>query len=1772
MAELNVKVVVKREDFDTFRKDITKLKNEVKEIVIDVTSVKKAINEVKGLEKAQAGLITSYTKLEREVSKQKTAEAKYSAELQKTAREQEKTAQTANRRAQAEATAHAKIVAAEQKTQQALLKTESAVSRTTSAWQKMFSVFSASTIISSGITRAISAMRTYFNEALQEMKALDLAATHYTQVMGDKTTPEQTKALTNQAYSTASRYGTSASDYMEAVATYARAGYKDVADQLAELSMKTVIVGQTTQEVADQFLLTMDTAYKYEGSVKELTKVLDGASAIDSNYATTIEKIATGLGLVAPLAQQVHTSEAELTAAIGTITAATQRSGAEAARALRSLFLNIIKDTTTEIEDGVTATEESVASVQYLLEKYASSAVEAARASGQVIDPMEAIGALAQSMQDGLLKETELMDLLSGIGGKLRISQLVALISNWDMYNEMIETYEGAMGSANQKTDAYLESWEAKVNILKNTWVEFVAKTADTDLFKGILDGSAKVLKAIGNLKNGIVMVGSAIAAIKLTTMASGFAKVSESASDLAMAMHHESVALLEAGKYSDSLGKSYSALQQEQVAASASTKSLISGLLGVASVIATVIQVVEAYQRAQVQSAIDEANRLKETATLHQQEADKVQELYNVYYNAKKAYEDNTITLEQYEIAVRNLATALGIEKGAIDEVTGAIEQNTAATAHEAIKASRGVIAQLENAALKQATNKSILVGDNVAKARFDEKSKLPIADEREAIDRMKQAYQEYIKVRDDALADGIITKEEQKGYDEAIKIIDRYKDTLGQIGEQEDIIRKNIDFLEALGRGEFDEMSVEELKEELEGVADGSEDAAEGVEEATEKFYGLAKAVHEAEQALEEYEKQTQKEKDSDYKKYADAWKKAFEDIQKGFVNSNAVNAALDLFFTPEQIMKMREKGINAADVLANDFWQEIFTYTDENGNLQFVSGEDAGANLAWKLFGDFADEAGNIVDANGKIVASFEEVNGALNIDIEDLEALSEAMSAMYGIDMDPEFLAVWFEALGMYSQDYRETADSIKEIAESYEALNSKGQIDLTKLISGELASGKTTEEVADLLDYILQLEQQGEIEIKGNFKNHDQIVEQCKELIKKKDEIGKEPAEVKVEADTEEANEKLSAIEKKQIAIDEMQPEFHILAVDEATGKIKIIHEELDKLPETKEIAIYVKKDSQVADRLASGTKSASGGLTLVNEEGAELIVEGNHARIAGNGNPTLTMLGSGATVYTARETRAILGGSNYSGLFDGINAYENGFPGGHATGIRQWTPPSSGGNDNGGSNISDNEGGNYGSGSGSASTSGTGSDKDEQLEALKARIELLKSELSLMKERGDSLNKQNAKQRQIQKAYQDEIDYLKSIGGDQKEINDLSTQWWKIENDINDALEKREKEKEEKEKKRQEHTIDWYEKKTDLAKAELSLLEAQDAPVKKQIEKQKEISNWIRKEINYLKKIGGHQEDILKLEKERKDIEKDIADLNKGLLDDLATAINAKIDKLNEKRDKEVEKVQKQIDALQAQKEVQDNLNEGEEKRLALLEAEENLLNAQTERTVRQYNAKTGQWEWVADANAIKNAQESYDSASKALADYNAEQEFAKQIEALEAKQEKITEKYAKKTDQWQKVLESMEEPVITIAQALKNIEKNASKDMSDEIKSLNKLLKPLGYQIGGKKKSKVSWATGVQDAESLSADLVATLLQPVQAETLEQRMSVLRGIYGGQAGLLSAISNSSIGSQHNGDVYSFGNITLSETQARQTTLYDFVQASKGLRAYNGTM
>ena len=369
---------------------------------------------------------------------------------------------------------------------------------------------------------AIAGVKRSFVEALDTMKSVDDEMVTIRKVTG--ASADELEKIEKQAYKTASAYGVAADEYLQFVSGFSRAGYGEQASALAELAAKTQIVGDTNAETAQQFLLSVDAAYKYQGNIEKLTAVLDGSNEIDNKYATSIQKIAEGLGKVAPIAAQAHVGVDELTAAIGTITAVTQRSGTEASTALRALFLNIIGDTKTEIDEGVTWTTGEIAGLRDVIKVYAKDAYDAAQATGSVINPMKAIAGLSQSMKDGLLTEQQLMEMVSDIGGKLRTSQLLALIQNWDMYESMLTDFAGAAGSADKEVENALDSWTRKTEILKNKWTEFVSHLVETDDIKGALDGVIGLVELLDtDVGRFVVTVAALTAGVNLLGKAGKF-------------------------------------------------------------------------------------------------------------------------------------------------------------------------------------------------------------------------------------------------------------------------------------------------------------------------------------------------------------------------------------------------------------------------------------------------------------------------------------------------------------------------------------------------------------------------------------------------------------------------------------------------------------------------------------------------------------------------------------------------------------------------------------------------------------------------------------------------------------------------------------------------------------------------------------------------------------------------------------------------------------------------------------------------------------------------------------------------------------------------------------------------------------------------------------------------------------------------------------------------------------------------------------------------
>lgn len=501
------------------------------------------------------------------------------------------------------------------------------------------------------ISGAVSAITRSFKEALATMKEVDTELVAIQKVTNN--TDAEMASLSEHAYEVASQYGVAVADYLKSVGTFAKAGYKEMSEDMAELATKTQLVGDVNSATANQFLLSADAAYKMKGNVEELSGVLDRANEIENNYATSIQKLAEGFPIVANVASMANMSIDETMAALGTITAVTQESGSKAATALRALILNIIGDTETEIEDGVTWTKEEIEGLNDVLWVYAEDAMKAADATGKIVDPMKAVAALAEAYKDGVLTQAQLAEIETKLGGKLRTNQLDALIKNYDMYAEMLDKVASAAGSADKEVGIMLTSWESKANILQNTWTEFISKTIKTDWAKGLLDAVTWLIEGFDNLGTAIFVFGNALAVLKwndITTKAKTFASVIKQLPSL----------FKRADDGTNAFDKAMKALKL----------SLTSTQLIVGAVAVAISALVIAYNHAKQaqeearQAAIDAG---KAAAT----EAESLKDLYQSYTDAKKAYEDGTGSKTALREATEKLSKSLGTETENIDTLT---------------------------------------------------------------------------------------------------------------------------------------------------------------------------------------------------------------------------------------------------------------------------------------------------------------------------------------------------------------------------------------------------------------------------------------------------------------------------------------------------------------------------------------------------------------------------------------------------------------------------------------------------------------------------------------------------------------------------------------------------------------------------------------------------------------------------------------------------------------------------------------------------------------------------------------------------------------------------------------------------------------------------------------------------------------------------------------------------------------------------------------------
>lgn len=354
--------------------------------------------------------------------------------------------------------------------------------------------------ISSAIMFAVDKTK----EAFSELVEVDTYLTEISKA-NNELSKSQLAQIGNDAFDVASAYGKKATNYLAGVQEMSRAGYKNNADAMAELSVAAQGAGDMTAELANQFIVATDKAYNFQGSVESIATVLDGVNNITNNNAVNMSELSEGLSIVGSTAASFGIEANELTAVLGTMAARTQQSGSEVARAFRAILLNIrqVSDEEEGIDaEGLTKYEEACNALGVSLKETVNGVL-------QTRDAMEVLEDLSKAYVKLGENDVKRTQLLNSVGGKLRATQLDALLRGWSDYEAMLQQYEDGMGSMAREAEKTAQSWQGSLNRLSNTWADTVQNIANSDMIIGAINSLNGMFDAINKTTDAIGSVGS---------------------------------------------------------------------------------------------------------------------------------------------------------------------------------------------------------------------------------------------------------------------------------------------------------------------------------------------------------------------------------------------------------------------------------------------------------------------------------------------------------------------------------------------------------------------------------------------------------------------------------------------------------------------------------------------------------------------------------------------------------------------------------------------------------------------------------------------------------------------------------------------------------------------------------------------------------------------------------------------------------------------------------------------------------------------------------------------------------------------------------------------------------------------------------------------------------------------------------------------------------------------------------------------------------------
>ena len=305
---------------------------------------------------------------------------------------------------------------------------------------------------------------------------------------------DQMAKFAKEANKAAKALSTSTTNYTKASLIYYQQGLSDqeVKDR-TDITVKMANVTRTSAEdVSDQMTAVWNNFY--DGS-KSLEYYADVMTALGAATASSTDEISEGLNKFAAVAETVGLSYEYAASALATVTATTRESADVVGNAFKTLFARIqgLKLGET-LDDGTT------------LNKYSQAldavGIEIKTVNGDIKDMDTILNELGAKWNT--LGKDQQIALAQTVAGVRQYTQLIALMDNWDYFQENLNTANTSTGALQEQADIYAESWEAASKRVEAAAQGIYANLINDSDFIDLLNTFEKILTFVDTLINSL--------------------------------------------------------------------------------------------------------------------------------------------------------------------------------------------------------------------------------------------------------------------------------------------------------------------------------------------------------------------------------------------------------------------------------------------------------------------------------------------------------------------------------------------------------------------------------------------------------------------------------------------------------------------------------------------------------------------------------------------------------------------------------------------------------------------------------------------------------------------------------------------------------------------------------------------------------------------------------------------------------------------------------------------------------------------------------------------------------------------------------------------------------------------------------------------------------------------------------------------------------------------------------------------------------------------